>query len=190
MNRERLEYLITIMERVEKEERKFNMGDWGQNRGIEPVTLCNTVCCAFGSAALDPVCMAEGLHMCADWTNGNNHGWVFIDSLDDLAKIPYGPNTSLAMTPVFGANMHFDAAMAYYDIGEQASHYLFHPSYYTIPGSWIKPHHVIEHIRDILNGKQFPDDDDDDAFDPDDYDPENYDDDDDGEQARPSEGFV
>ena len=186
MNRERLEYLITIMERVEKEERKFNMGDWGRNDGTSPVNLCNTVCCAFGSAALDPVSMAEGLHMRADWTNGSTHGYTDIYSLDDLGKVPHGAYVSLAMTPVFAGNMHFEAAMAYYDISEHAAHFLFHPSHYNMPASWIKPHHVIDHIKEILNGKQFPDDDE--EFDPEDYDPENYDDDDD--QATASEGFV
>ena len=180
MNRERLEYLITIMERVEKEERKFNMDDWGQNDGTRPVNLCNTACCAFGSAALDPACMAEGLHMRAEWTNKSVYGYAIINSLDDLSKLPYGLNVTLVMAPEFNGNKQFEAAMAYYDIGEHAACYLFHPSYYNMPGARIKPHHVIERIKEILNGMQFPDDDE--EFDP------VYNDDD--EQATASEGFV
>ena len=180
MNRERLEYLITIMERVEKEERKFNMDDWGQNDGTRPVNLCNTACCAFGSAALDPVCMAEGLHMRAEWTNKSVYGYAIINSLDDLSKLPYGLNVTLVMAPEFNGNKQFEAAIAYYDIGEHAASYLFHPSYYNMPGARIKPHHVIERIKEILNGMQFPDDDE--EFDP------VYNDDD--EQATASEGFV
>jgi hypothetical protein len=60
MNRERLEHLITVLERVERERLPFDMGTLGGGED------CETATCAEGWAARDPKFQSAGLHITED----------------------------------------------------------------------------------------------------------------------------
>lgn len=161
MNTERLEYLITLMERVEQKNKAFDMSGWGRthNESAEP-TMCNTVCCALGTAALDPKCIADGLKLIAAWYDDSRIQKVTLDLTTDEAwkqftekeKDIYG---QIAIYPVYQGYSSFSAGAMYYEISDEASNYIFDPGEYRLdgsPGTNITPAHVIEHIREVLNG--------------------------------------
>lgn len=62
MNRERLEHLITVLERVERENLPFDMDDWA----VDPLD-CGTAACAAGWAARDPEFQKQGLSLSLAW---------------------------------------------------------------------------------------------------------------------------
>lgn len=186
MNKERLRYLITIMERLRDDKKLFNMGSWANpNTTFSPdrtFNMCGTSACALGHAAFDPQCIADGLVM--------NLG-VQMAEHSEYKHLPLRTNadwvTAVAacsdahdymFVPMFEGREGFDAGSAYYDIDYDESNYLFDPSSYPKSSWGTTPDDVIEHINKLLSGTWTPpdvEDDEDQHID---------------EQAKPDVGFV
>jgi hypothetical protein len=161
MNSERLEHLITIMEKVAEKQRPFNMTAWA----LPKHDFCNTPCCALGWAAFDPQCVSEGLHMQATWDVSVDERCSVSINIDercsvlsiniegwwaDIARVIDEHVVDFA--PVYQDQEGFDAAMAYYDISEETANFLFDPSGYSALARKISPQDVIQNIRKVLIG--------------------------------------
>lgn len=84
---------------------------------------CGTSACALGWACQDPWFLSKGLH------------------LNELKE------------PQFGTNRTLDAAAAFFDIDINASLELFNPTTWDIPWKDIKPQHVIDRIKNLLESE-------------------------------------
>ena len=149
MNRERLEHLCVIMQRVIDEGRTFNMGSWGEVKG-EKANLCNTAACALGWAALQPESIADGLHMLAVWEDDDDerHEQVIL-TRGDWRRLPNPLDHEIEFSPVFNDHCGFNAGAEYYDINGETANYLFDPGSYLEPRP-ITPEHVINRVKNVL----------------------------------------
>lgn len=60
MNIERLQHLITILEKIPSS--NFDLATWGEFTDVDPTQPeCGTACCAIGWACNDPKFQSEGL---------------------------------------------------------------------------------------------------------------------------------
>lgn len=81
MNRERLQHLITILEKVQPD--MLKMGGW-----FARLTPCGTAACAVGHACLDPDFQAQGL---SPFFGGPKYagdmGWDAVEGFFDLGPL-------------------------------------------------------------------------------------------------------
>jgi hypothetical protein len=179
MNVERLEHLITLLERKQKEDAdRFYMGAWAQpNDSDKPMNLCNTASCALGTAALDPMCNDEGLFLEVLYAENGEHTKFLLSDKAAWERLKEFDIETVDFLPNFKGNTGFAAGAVYYDIFTREADYLFDPGCYPGAQGAITPQHVIERVRNVLNGR-VPD-----------Y-SKMKDEEDDDEQASPTEGFV
>lgn len=155
MNIPRLQHLITVLEQIEAEHKPFYMDLWFGTTSHDD--WCRTAACAGGYAALDPQFQAQGLGI-----------EVF---LKHEAKMPRAIQvTSLAeiqphlrdgwsyheALPSFEGEIAFEAAERFFDLTPHQATYIFSVITYHKPSHRIRPHHVIEHIQELLPKTQEP----------------------------------
>lgn len=133
MNRERLEYMIEILEAVARADKKqghkhFDLNAWIMNGGIaegrEVRATCGTVACAFGWMCMSKKGKADGLYLRPDPTN-------------------------IYWTPVYRNKNNYHAAAAYFSIPYLHARYLFSPSEYR-EQELQNPRAVVKRIRELL----------------------------------------
>jgi hypothetical protein len=157
MDVERLNYLITVMERVRDNRKQFNMGSWARVEDGAQSTMCDTVCCALGYAAFDPKCIADGLHMVLQVQARCDEMWEHLPVRNrtewDAAIVKVEDAYDFTFVPMYRRDEAFGAGQTYYDLSYEEADYLFDPSAYP-KGSWgTTPDDVIEHINNVLTGQ-------------------------------------
>lgn len=103
MHAERIDHLITVLERVRDAHKPFNMSRWFT------VNHCRTASCAVGHACLDPEFQRQGLE---------------ISRLDDNAHINFWSQ------PCYKGYLGMYAASGFFQIPIAAAWWIFDPSQY------------------------------------------------------------
>jgi hypothetical protein len=177
----RLRRLERVLMDVEAEGKAFYMGNWIgymgnwiveleelEEDGIEIVSsaggaekTCGTACCAGGYAALDPVLMAEGLHLAgrgsqvaSDWMVVSD--WIRVDSQEQFAALP--PLIRVKEFSVcFGDKHGYGALAEFFGIAMEESHRIFAPEYYApLLIRDIRVQDVLERVRDAMAMAEAP----------------------------------
>jgi hypothetical protein len=139
MRRDRLEHLVTVLERVKAAKLEFDIGAWGvvREEANEP---CGTSACAMGYAALDPQFMTEGLRL-------KNEDGIIFEGLDNFNAYALAGG-EVSVDPVFEGSLGFGAAIMFFEITEEDAVYLFYGAKYS---SWpVTPDDVIARVRELL----------------------------------------
>lgn len=152
MNRERLKYLIQVIEQVHKERRPFYMGAWASTFGrlvrrsavnVPEDQMCGTAFCALGWAALDRQFRAEGLRLTITMPDGS-------ERRPTLSRLP--KNFSFARVEFDGYHDEC-AAQRLFGITYATADWLFTPSGYDSgsgTGRAVRPRRVIRRIKHLL----------------------------------------
>lgn len=149
MNTERLNHLITVLERVKSENRKFDMSSFGRvivcYDGPES-RVCGTAACALGWAAFDPTFIEQGLCMVVIRYGEPKD----VNTPEEMAEVwKNDPNTYFY--PMFEKNYNFGAGILFFDITYSQCHHMFDPL--NNPSINPRVDHVIAHVRDVLEGR-------------------------------------
>ncbi len=159
MNRERLQHLITVMERVRDQRLAFDLTCWTGNQDDTPepaqgsyTHTCGTSACALGWAAFDADFNAQGLllYVDGDLMTGATH------FAENRRRQLAGEDLMNDGSPQFGSFGELSAGSQFFGISAEEAAYLFMPENYDVAERSITPDHVIEHIRTVLNGEFMP----------------------------------
>lgn len=138
----RLERLMEVLKRVDREALPFDMAYWADRDSS--YNDCGTACCAAGWGALDSLLQEEGLHLVA--LDPRRQVVMKLFSQRDIwdARIKGFCTLQIA----FDAHKGFNAVAHFFDLDRVWTEFLFNPACYT--HSDITPSQVIIRIHRMM----------------------------------------
>jgi len=148
MNIEALKHLIAVLEKIKREKRPFDLGNWVTYDKNKPV--CGTACCAMGYAALDPTFQAAGLTFHIEDPDGVEINIETVKDFNKLNELAYVDDDEFYFKFENIRDNGYEIAKKLFGFEEYiTTEILFYPGYYE--DNKQKPKDVIDRIMYLID---------------------------------------
>lgn len=155
MNVPRLQHLITVLKQIEAERKPFYMDLWFGITSHDD--WCETAACAGGYAALDPQFQAQGLGIEVFLQHeAKMPRTIQVNSMAEIQPHLKDGWSCYVALPSFEGKIAFEAVERFFDLTPAEATYIFAVITYRKLNHRTRPHHVIEHIQELLTKTQEP----------------------------------